>query len=519
MISKWRKKFAPNGKRMMAFLIGLLVVDLILLAFLTRKPICIESSLLSQMEWVFPDGQTAVTYNCQANIKVPLSKVFIEKLAEIQRRINQFESVLKTNFMPQQPIKLIVHSGAAELIRVSSDTIEVSEEIFLKKDWCLERSYLKSWIQQSQKGHGLGLLRLEVLTDFLMWNLGVRDKTYLQWQMVLGQWPQLATSWSGYCKSSLKDESFASLCMSPSFSKRAEALTPFSMSFWIAQKLWQAFQVLSVTEQIDFFKKIGRFIEALSQSDEVALSEMTLSEMDGFARMEADVWKGAFERVGFREWGWNFAAKINNDLDAHPNCFVRVDLLVQRSGSWTSDELHEFQTLALEEVNYHIMAENDEGLWSFPWLTPIKPDAFPALKAQNLLLITCEWPTVEDILEMQQRSDKVIVVQECSETPSPLIFSGLLHRGLQFFSLDNKDVKFVMLNIEALQFLVGRDESLKKKKLVTKVQTPDNKNYLATKANWSSALWNQKYRAYEVQATIDAVEWFKLPENVWPDFE
>lgn len=519
MNSKWREKFAPTGKRMMLFLIGLLILDLTLLAYLSRKPICIESTLLSQLEWVFPDGQKAVTYNCQANIKVPLTKVFLEKLAEIQKRISQFESVLKTNFTPRHPIKLIVHEGSGEILRVSSDTIEIGEQIFFQKDWSLERSYLKSWIQQSQKSHGLGLLRLEILTHFLMWNLGVQDKSYKQWQTVLSQWPLLATSWSGYCKSSVKDESFSALCLSPSFMKRAEALTPFSMSFWLAQKLWQAFQVLSVSEQIEFFKKIGRFVESLSEAEEVPLNEMTLSEMDGFARTEAEVWKGAFERVGFRDWGWNFASKINSDLDAYANSLGRVDVLIQKNGAWTSNELQEFQNLAFEEVNYRMMAENDEGLWSFPWLTPIKPEAFPSIKAQNLILISCEWPSVEELLALQERSDKVFVVQECSETPSPLILSGLLHRGLQFFSLDNKDVKFVLVNLEALQFLIGRDGSLKKKKLITRAQTGDSKNYLATKANWTGALWNQKYRAYEVQATVDAVEWFKLPENVWPDFE
>jgi hypothetical protein len=136
----------------------------------------------------------------------------------------------------------------------------------------------------------------------------------------------------------------------------------------------------------------------------------------------------------------------------------------------------------------------------------------------NFIYLTCEWPSVKTILDFQEHADKVIIVKSCPEEPVRPIYSGLLHRGLQYFSLDNKDINFVFVNIEALRFLIKQDESLRDKKLGVFSQANGRKNYLAEKANWVSALWNQRYRAYEVQATVDTVEWFKLPENTWPDF-
>jgi hypothetical protein len=518
MKQSWRKKWAPSGRRMMILLITILVVDLGLLAYLTRKPICIESSLIYELEWVFKNGNKVRAYNCDAKINVPLSKVFIEKLPELQRRISQLEGLLKTNFIPIQPVRLSLHEGNSQNLQVSADSVNMSDQSFFSGDLLLERSYLKSWVQQFQKGQGLGILRLEVMTHFLMWNLGVQDQIHRHWQTLLGQWPQLATSWSGYCKSPVRDEAYEMLCLSPSLQKRAESLTPFSLNYWLAEKLWQSFQVLEVREQIEFFKKMGTFIQALSASDEVLLSEMTLEELDGFARTEADVWKSALDQVGFQDWGWNFTSKIASELDAYNHSLGRVDVLLHRKAPWTAQELHDLQSLALVETNYRIMAENDEGLWSFPWIAPIEPEAFPALKAQNMIWISCEWPTVEELLAQQEKASKVIVVQECNENPEILILAGLLHRGLQFFSLDNKDTKFVVVNLEALKFMLNKEISLSKRQLVSNLQTKESKNYLSTLASWKSALWNQKYRAYEVQATVDIIEWFKLPENVWPDF-
>ena len=205
----WRLRFAPTGKKMMVFLVALLVVDIGLLLFLTRKPICIETVLFNQMEWVFNNGEKVTSYNCQTNLKVPLNKIFIEKMGDIQRRLSQIDTTLKVNFLPVHPIKLTIFESASQLLQVSADSVVISESLFFRKDWYLERSYLKAWVQQFQKGHGLGLLRLEVLTQFLIWNLGIQDKSNQQWFPILNQWPQMATSWSGYCQSPIKDEAYA----------------------------------------------------------------------------------------------------------------------------------------------------------------------------------------------------------------------------------------------------------------------------------------------------------------------
>lgn len=519
MKQRWWARFTPTGKRMTIFLIGLLIVDLFLLAYLNRKPICIEATLLSEMEWVEANGQSSFVYSCEANVETRFSKVFFEKLAEIQRRIVPFERLLKGHFKPIHPIRLVIHEGPSDQLKVSSDVIVMNQSLFFERSWLLEKAFVKAWLQQFQKGHGLGLLRLEVLTHLLVWNLGIREKVMQSWEPLLGQWPQFATSWSGYCQSPVRDIAYLPLCMSPSLTKNAEAFTPFSTNFWLGQKLWQSFQVLSVAEQLEFFKKIDRLVETLSDSEELPLSEMSLTELDGYSRSEADVWRHALEQIGFRDWGWNFVSKVTGDLDAYSNSLARADLYIQKNTAWTSEELLQLQQFALEETDYRLVAENDEGLWTFPWLTPVKSEALPYLKTQNLILVTCRLPTVEELLENQKRSDKIIVVQTCDENPPALIYSGLLHRGLQFFSLDNKDAKFVVINLEALRFLVDRDSSLLKKSLFFDLQVPEKKNNLAQWAGWTSALWNSKYRAYEVQATIDVVEWFKLPENVWPDFK
>ncbi|MEY4615749.1 MAG: hypothetical protein RJB66_709 [Pseudomonadota bacterium] len=505
---------------MIGFLVVLLVVDLLLLVYLNRKPICFESNLVEQIDWISTDSSSKTVYNCEAHRKVPISKVFIERMDDIQKRIALLEGHLKSGFLPLIPTKIVIQEGVQQLVQVSSDQITIGEGAFFgREELTLEKAYLKSWIQQYQKGHGLGILRLEVLTQFLMANLGIHDRNYRQWQMVLGQWPQLATSWSGYCQSPVKDESFTNLCISPSFEKRAESLAPFTLHFWFAQKLWQSFQVLSVKEQMQFFKKLNSFIEVLSAAAEVSIDEMTLEELDAFSRQEIIHWRASFERLGFNDWGWNFASKVLSDLDAHKDSLGRVDLLMKKDRSWTTDELLSLQKIAVEEVNYRIVAENYEGLRAFPWLTPTRPEAFPELKAQNLVWITCEWPKVADLLEIRRKAEKVIVVQECEEKAAPLLVASLLHRGLQFFSLDNKDSKFIQLNLESLAYLVGRDSSLLKKRMIIVPPGKKDKNFISEKAGWKSVLWNQRYRAYEVHSTIEVIEWFKLPENTWPDFE
>jgi hypothetical protein len=268
-----------------------------------------------------------------------------------------------------------------------------------------------------------------------------------------------------------------------------------------------------------YFSKMSQFVSALSEGESQSLAEISLIEMEVYARREADIWKAALERIGFRDWGWNFASKVKGELDANKDSLGQIDLFIKTERNWSAEELRELQDFAIKEVNYRIVGDTPMGLWSFPWIVPLKVETFPSLKAQNLVLSTCEMPTLDDLLALKAYADKVILVKDCEPNPKPLIYSGLLHRGLQFFSLDNKDTQFIQINLEALQFLVQRDLGLRSKKLVLVSQTSDRKNKLALIAGWSSVPWNPKYRAYEVNATIDLVEWFKLPENIWPDLE
>lgn len=511
------QQFKPSGQWVMGFLLVLLVVDLVLLAFITRKPLCIESTLIDEIEWITPDSKKTSLFNCNSKNKIPVEEVFIEKHDDLQKRISQLENLLKINFKPAFPIKLTIQGGGSSILQIAPDSIVIGEDLFLNKKWVFERAYLRSWLQQFQKGQGMGLLRLDIMSYFLMWNLGVRDQFEDTWQSILKQWPYMATTWSGYCSSPIKDEAYTSLCISPSFTKKAEAFMPLTLSFWFAFKLWQAFQALPIGDQMGFFTTIPQFVEALSLTEDIPLSEMTLTEMDQFVRKEAEVWKLSLEKVSYSTYGSIFQIKMNSDLDM-VNDLGKVDLFVKKDNDWTAQEIQYFQNLTMNELNYRILSENPEGYWSFPWLAPISIKAIPSVRAANFIFITCEWPTVKKLLDFQEHAEKVIVVKSCPDEPTSIIYSGFLHRGLQFFSLDNKDIQFIYVNIDALRFLIKRDESLRDRKLGAFSQSNGRKNYLAEKANWSSALWNQKYRAYEVQATIDTVEWFKLPENTWPDF-
>jgi len=512
------KKFKPSGQWIMGFLIVLLVIDLSLLAFINRKPLCFESTLVEEVEWISSDDKKTSLFNCNTKNKIPIETVFIEKHDEIQKRLSQLENLLKTNFKSTSPIKLTVQGGGSSVLQFSSESVVIGEELFFNKKWIFERAYLRSWLQQFQKGHGLGLLRLDIMSFFLMWNLDVHDQFDENWQYILKQWPNMSTTWSGYCSSPIKDEAYMPLCIGPTFSKKAESLTPLTVSFWISFKLWQAFQALPIVDQMGFFNAIPKFIEELSHSDDIELSEMSLNELDLFVRKETEALKSTLEKVGYSSFGSTFHIKMMSDLDVYSSDLGKVGLFVKKDNDWSTLELQSFQNLSFQELNYRILAENPEGFWNFPWLAPINLKAIPSIRALNFIFLTCEWPTVKELLNFQEHADKVIVVKSCPDEPVTPIYSGLLHRGLQFFSLDNKDIKFIYINIEALRFLIKRDEKLRDKKLGVFSQSNGRKNYLAEKANWSSALWNQKYRAYEVQATVDTVEWFKLPENTWPDF-
>lgn len=521
MIQFIRRKWKPDGKKMLGFLVILLVLDLLLLSYITRKPICLEGELFDQVEWVSSGGEIVKAYNCKANIKVPLSKVFLEKMPEIQKRVNQLEGLLRLNFPSSVPLLLSIHEGTYQNLLVSGDKISVSENVFFHRESVLERAYLKAWLQQFEKSSHLNIFRLEVLTHFLALNLDLQKSLYNEWWPVLSQWPQMATSWSGYCQSPVKDEAHSSLCLQPAFSRKAELFTPFSLSFWFGEALRQSFQVLSVAEQMKFFKNFGPFIKTLSEksaSSEQSLAPSSLKDLEQFTLSEAQIWKEGLSSVQFGAWGWNFYDKVSEDLESYHSSLGRVDLLVRKDSAWTSEELQRLQELSLSEVNYRVVSENPEGLRSFPWLAPVRREAIPDLRAQNFVWITCDWPLVSDLLNSAP-SKKVIVVKDCSEVPKSLIFSGLLHRGLQFFSLDNKDSQFVVVNLDSLKYLASKFPEILKMRLVDRAYDKNLKHYLSSKASWVSALWNQQYRAYQVQATIDVIEWFKLPDNTWPDLQ
>jgi hypothetical protein len=380
----------------------------------------------------------------------------------------------------------------------------------------LIRGLIKSWILQQQKSSGLDLFRLEALTQLF---LGInefkfqRSEDWLSW--VQSSIFHVASN-SSWCNSPLKQQEYGSLCLEFEKQSLSGGFSYQPSALWFAKKVYDVYNNLSLENRLLFIKKFHQLVESLSLNPSENKGLISLSDIVVYIRKEILAWSEAFKVLNQNQVSELLLSSYQTEEDNLNSYWENIDFIFYQEGNWSAEQISRFQELAILEKNHKVIGLNSQGFWLWPFVGfhPVANLDFN-VKAKYVIYQSCEVPQVKDLLLMKW-SDRILWIQNCETNPKPIVFNGFLHRGLQYFSLDNASIKFISFYIPALNYLIAKNPQIKESAFALKPMQ-DQQSRLADLASWKSALWKAEYRAYEVSSAISVVDWFKLPDGTWPE--
>lgn len=508
-------------KKLIYFIFALIIIDLIIISFMNRKSICLQSDVIQQAEWHFKESDpTFSVYSCSSNKKVIYNESIIDDLQNMNRLIYKIENHLKDMGNNVHGFKIHILTQSKNTLQISGDELFISNDLLhMDMDDHFYQGLIKSWVLLQQKKNGLDLFRLEVLSQFLfqVFEIQSSDEDQQRWTEASYSTKGRSTSLSAWCKSPLKQMDYESLCLDFNTAKEAPGFSHIPSALWFAHQLYLAYKQSPIEERLAILKRFDESIQKLSERLPEHKGISSLSELTSFLKSESIIWGDVFADLKFIHFKDNFLKSIEVENTKFLEQWTKLDFIFLQNKSWSMTQIRTFQNLALVEQKHFFIGLNNEGYWLWPFIGGLKVSALDQpIKANFVIYQSCIPPKVFELQKMSQWTNRVLWILDCDLKDNHVALNGFLHRGLQYFSLDNSKVEFVLFYLPALDFLIKKDPKIANGAFALKSMR-GQQNHLAEIAGWSPPLWKAETRAYEVSSAIGVVEWFKFSNDMWPE--
>jgi hypothetical protein len=504
-------------KRLIIFLFSLIFLDLLILSFINRKSLCIQSSWIEDVVWYYSEADSYSVKSCDSKIKTLYKEEIADSIQTLNEHIIKVEKKLKGLGVLVRGFRVHVLSYSSNFMQIHGNELMISANLITEQNGeTLNRGLVKSWILQQQKSAGLDIFRLEALTSLFVSLSELKTEQNLQWV----NWVQdsifhVASNFS-WCNSPLKQVEYDSLCLEFEKQNLTGGFSYLPSALWFAKKIQEVYNKLSLESRLEFLKNFPLLIDKLSANQSENKGLLSLSDVVVFLRKEILVWSDGFKALSLIEFSDQLLKSYQAEEDKLNSYWEGLDFIFYQEADWSAAQIKRFQQLAIEETNHKIIGLNAKGLWLWPFVGA-QPESSLDFKinAKYVIYQSCEVPQVKSLLQMKW-SDRILWVQNCEQEPKPIVFNGFLHRGIQYFSLDNADLKFISFYLPALNYLISKNPKIIDSVFALKPMK-DQQNRLAELASWKAALWKAEFRAYEVSSAISVIDWFKLPDGTWPE--
>jgi hypothetical protein len=503
-------------KRLIVFLFVLVFLDLLILSFINRKSLCIQSAWIEEVIWHFSEEDTFNIYTCDDKIKTPFKEEIADTIQTLNEHIIKVEKKLNGLGVMVRGFRVHILNHSSNSMQIHGNELMLSANLITENNGeSLRRGLIKSWILQQQKTSGLDLFRLEALANLFV----SVNELKVQPGEDLVDWTKSSifhvASNAAWCNSPLKQQEYESLCLEFEKQSLSGSFSYMPSALWLAGKVNEVYGNLSMENRLLFIKNFRHLIENLSLTTSEAKGLLSLSDIVVYVRKEILAWSEAFKAVNQPIISEQLLKSYQSEEDNLNSYWENLDFIFYQEADWSSEQVKRFQDLVMLEKNHRVIGLNAKGFWLWPFVGPLNETALDfKIKSKYILYLSCEVPQVKDLL--MKWSDRVLWIQNCEASPKPIVFNGFLHRGIQYFSLDNAEIKFISFYLPALNYLIVKNPKIKDSVFALKPMK-DQQSRLAELATWKSALWKAEYRAYEVSSAISVVDWFKLPDGTWPE--
>jgi len=125
-------------------LVGTLFLLLSTLVMMTKRPLCIDSSIVNRIDRVSKEG-VKTAYSCKDNRVVEFDENLSLLVKEISHKVQPFENVFRNKFTP---VRFTLLHGMHDIARIQNNEIFMSDDR-LNSNQDFQKILIRSWVRQN----------------------------------------------------------------------------------------------------------------------------------------------------------------------------------------------------------------------------------------------------------------------------------------------------------------------------------------------------------------------------------
>lgn len=513
-------------ERLLTGLLVTLYVVLQGLILVTKRPQCIDSSIVEKIDRV-SQNKTETIYRCSSQIRVPYSSYFDQNKDMLENRIENVSLFLNKIEPLKNKIKILINENKPIEFSILDNQLRIGSNL-LESPGHFERALFKIWLNEriNSKGDQQNLFT-EVAADFLYYvyngSLNIEDPLIkVKTKVGTSKWPNVLKSKEGYCESPWKISEHYEICGSiesesqlSNQSVLALSLRPLLASVWI-----KSYAELNHKSQVVFIDRFSEYLKTQDLNSEKAI-EMTLMDTHPLKQGMMNIKK----MTDFLN-----SSNLVKSQKEYREFYARLAINLQQSGVNDSfaeayfDYLFEYPDLlstkselfkglvavAIKNPSLQIAIKDQDQIWILPTQSSLPLKTFDQIKSQQHVFLACLGLKDINMPQFFNQTEKLLLIKGC-EQKIKIDFASLVSGGVRSFSSHNKNLAFIQFHLPSFE-MKGK-ELAHIKNFFELVKNRDvNKSEFQT-LGWSQIKWNEDSQAYKPEAIIDAIELFRAEIN------
>gem|GEM_PF-6912758 len=499
-------------------LIVVFCVAVVAFAYVSRRPLCIDSKLVEKIDRVTENG-THTAYRCALGKHVPydgklnqITHDFAQRLMPVERFLDYFGSF-------QGRVSLTMLKSPETYFKIRDHEIYATED-FLNSPGQLEKAMFKIWLRDQMHDAALeNSLSEDVLSDFLWTTVKGRLNIYdpitkfnLDSQP-RAMWPEVLKNSAEVCQSPWWPAKSAAICQALRGARDTDSQIDLgSIRPLLTQALNDAYQKIPAADKIlwlqSFAKNLGHF----------QLPEIINSAGHDFSQAQRVVrqWISSL-RLMDENFGNLFAQELAahgfHDVAAtvHFQALIIFDQTSKESEKLIEENLQSFEQSHLmgykkaDQIQFSSEGASfplsDLGLW----------------QADKIVLIGCGSPQLEKLQNLSVQAERLLFIDLCQKKVS-LDVAAYLKQDAQLFATKNKEINFIEFHLPSLKLALQKVDMNGQQKeawiadLLKESSKEKSKNpsILTEALGWQEPTYHSQIKAYQSQSAIEAINWYRM---------
>jgi len=421
------------------FLVFSTCAGILLLAFVNKKPTCIESKDIQVVSW-YSSGVSTKVFSCKyTQDESSIQKMtfdnwkqveFIETIAQSLEGL--FFTLNKSNVKSTKraPYQVFIFNDQKKIARSVSNGIYVSSDMLNKKN--LEELFVKSWLQQKLPQLKTQFdLRFQMIVDFILY---VADNKHLPEEKL--NWLNGLLSIKSYCESKWLLLDHLQTCID----NQSEDLSFFGMRPVLFSNLIATYQEMPLSDQYNFLNSLLKQINDYTNHESIE-NQRSLSIVDTYIEKYKNEEKFLSYLLP------NYVAEKKFEIEY--SSFIYADPVFLSDTKYKNPTIQS-DVVFINKIDNSIYLKDIIGK-QFS-LTKVKDiNIKKYIKAENLVYLTAEAESTAELLKHKNQFDKVLnVIIKSDQDYNFLNLDSYLKKNIYEFMTLNKNVNFFLYHLDSL---------------------------------------------------------------------